>query len=70
MDKVAFVMILNNKNEPVFSQLLDSHTTYLDMEMIVYSSLDMFDIHSNKKLKNRKHGKSVRRLHGQPRLGR
>lgn len=43
MNNLAFLIVMNSKNEPLFSQVLESETISLEFEMMIFSSLDQFN---------------------------
>lgn len=43
MKNLAYVIVLDSRNQPLFSQVLESETQALEFELIVYSSLDQFN---------------------------
>ena len=44
---LAYVAILNHKNEPLFTLNLNESNLSLDFQLMLFSSLDQFDIYSS-----------------------
>jgi hypothetical protein len=46
MKNIAYLAILNNKNEILYKLILDRTTKELELQMVIFSSIDQFTVYS------------------------